>query len=286
MSSVNSQFRQTSPKFPWIYKTQMKNFRTSVFETNSSSTHSVSIYAATKGLYDTIPPNEEGVIHLEGDDFGWEWQSYNDSLIKANYAAIFSRKSPVYRDMLIEVIKDHTGAKEVTFGEAGYIDHQSDLSEGGDAIKAFDTPVTLKNFLFHPESWLFTGNDNEGNPPNFYDVEFGILYTHEVSIEGCSLTEKVEEIPEGENLEEIIARIMGSYPGTRDYNSSRPAFEFINWDRKTPEGVKFNSLEKMSEGIITLYKTKQVYKGNGLQGSYLGEKILESKQLKFTINKL
>jgi len=264
----------------------MKNFRTSVFETNSSSTHSVSIYAATKGLYDTITPNEEGVIHLEGDDFGWEWQSYNDSLVKANYAAIFSRKSPVYRDMLIEVIKDHTGAKEIIFGESGYIDHQSDLSEGGDAEKAFDTPITLKNFLFHPESWLFTGNDNEGHPPNFYDVEFGILYTHEVSIEGCSLTEKVEEVPEGEDLEEVVARIMGSYPGTRDYNSSEPVFEFINWDRKTPEGVKFNSIDKMSEGIVTLYKTKRVYDRKGPQGSYLGEKIVDSKQLKLTINKL
>jgi hypothetical protein len=253
----------------------MKNFRTSVFETNSSSTHSISIYNATKGVYDTIVPMENGVIELTGGDFGWEWEKYNDALTKANYAALFAQDDKAMTDMLVEVIKEHTGAKEIDLSQLeGYIDHQSDLREGGDAHKAFDTPQILKNWLFHPESWLFTGNDNDSDPPNFYDVEFGIMYTHEVSIEGVSLSEKTEDVPEGETLGEIISRLMAFYPES-DY-------KFFFWERKI-NGVEYNGLAKLKDGFITLYKTEFAY---DKKGNYLGESILDSKDIKLTIKKI
>jgi len=157
----------------------MKNIRNKVFETNSSSTHSISIYNAIQGLYDTIVPDSNGVITLTGGEFGWEWEKYNDAITKANYAAVFTLGDRRMTDMLIQVIKDHTGAKEVEIAcsddykspNYSYIDHQSARSEGGDAGEAFSTPQTLKNWIFHPDSWLFTGNDNESAPSNFYDVE-------------------------------------------------------------------------------------------------------------------
>src|SRR5579885_45905 len=91
----------------------MKNIRNKVFETNSSSSHSISIYNATKGLYDTITPDSNGVITLTGGEFGWEWEKYNDAITKANYAAVFALGDQQMTDMLVQVIKDHTGAKEV-----------------------------------------------------------------------------------------------------------------------------------------------------------------------------
>lgn len=68
----------------------MKNIRNKVFETNSSSTHSISISANSKGLYDTIVP-ENKVITLSGGKFGWEWSKFNDLLTKADYAYEYAK---------------------------------------------------------------------------------------------------------------------------------------------------------------------------------------------------
>lgn len=46
----------------------MKNIRNGVFETNSSSSHSISILNNCNGMYDTICPNDDGNIILEGVD--------------------------------------------------------------------------------------------------------------------------------------------------------------------------------------------------------------------------
>ena len=139
----------------------MKNLRSSVFETNSSSTHSISIAPNVNGIYSTIEP-KDGVIVLTGGDFGWTPEDFYDSLTKANYCAIFSESDQNYRNMLIEVIKEHTGAKDVLFQfeEYSYIDHQSGYDEGGYCHDAFKDAGTLKEFIFNPASYLHTDNDN------------------------------------------------------------------------------------------------------------------------------
>jgi len=271
----------------------MKNIRNKVFETNSSSTHSISIYNATQGLYDTIVPNSKGVIALVGGEFGWEWEKYNDAETKANYAAVFAKDNQQMTDMLEQVIKDHTGAKKVDLsGVGGYIDHQSALSEGGDALKAFDTPQTLKNFIFHPESWLFTGNDNDSEPSNFYDVEFGIVYTHQVEVEGSSVVEKVQDEPDEDTLKEILGRIMDRHPlCVRNYNydafeyEEKDNFTFVSWDRKASDGSVYSSFDKIKENKLTLFVTKSVYSSDK-ERNYKGEDVIKSKDIGFTIRKL
>lgn len=159
----------------------MKNIRNGVFETNSSSTHSVSISSGC-AVYDTLVPDDDGNIVLTGGQFGWEWETYTDPQTKANYAAVYCsettestfERAAKYMEMLIKVIKEHTGAKNVVFNlttdweearklgvETSYIDHQSAIYEGGDCDFAFKDEETLKNFLFNPASKLETGNDNE-----------------------------------------------------------------------------------------------------------------------------
>lgn len=267
----------------------MKNVRIKVFETNSSSTHSISIYAASKGIYDTIAPNELGQVVLTGGQFGWEWAQYNDAATKANYAAIFADGDKKMTDMLVEVVKDHTGAKEVVLAfdtsSAGndwsYIDHQSARSEGGDAGKAFDTPKTLKNWIFHPESYLFTGNDNDEEPPNFYDVEFGIEWTHQLEIEDSEMTEKFQAEPSEDDLKEAIGRVMNRHPKyPPDYRTSKKSFSFISWSRKDETGKEYDSFMKMNEGVLVLFKTKE------LRGEAYREQILDSKEIKFNLKKL
>ena len=150
----------------------MKNIRQKVFETNSSSTHSISISNVTNGVYDTIIPDKKGNIYLTGGEFGWEEESYTDPTIKAIYCAIdikadiadTSTQVNKHKKMLTKVICEHTGAKKVIFDfstdynakKYSYIDHQSE----GTSLEAFASEKALKDFIFGPESVLTTDNDN------------------------------------------------------------------------------------------------------------------------------
>jgi hypothetical protein len=167
--------------------------RNSVFETNSSSTHSISIAASSDGVYETLPVNDDGVVVLHGGEFGWEWKQYRDAETKANYCAIDAHSRYCERthyenpdrpndsdeviaarvQMLKEVIMEVTGAKGVVFDFSteynrdnwSYIDHQS----YGTSFDAFESKEALKEFIFNPKSVLRTGNDNDETPDGWYD---------------------------------------------------------------------------------------------------------------------
>ena len=136
----------------------MKNIRFNVFETNSSSSHSISISNTrvislnnSCEILETIIPDDNGVVYLEGGEFGWENLNYHDALSKANYCLIDSIGNQNKLEMLISVIKEVTGAKEVNIDNVnGYIDHQSE----GTSNKAFSSKETLKNFIFNRDSIL------------------------------------------------------------------------------------------------------------------------------------
>jgi len=53
--------------------------RQSVFETNSSSAHSISLGKDTgkQFLLDTLYPDQNGTITLTGGEFGWDWFKEN-----------------------------------------------------------------------------------------------------------------------------------------------------------------------------------------------------------------
>lgn len=178
----------------------MKNIRHSVFETNSSSTHSISIAEDSDGLYETMIPDDDGVITLTGGEFGWEWQVYNDAWTKANYAAIDCCATPSQLEMLIKVIKEHTGAKEVVIEannsyDGSYIDHQS----LGTSAPAFQDEKTLKTFIFSKQSYLFTGNDNDDADEGFYEPP-GMSFACEIKLEGIEKTKKLRFYPDLDTL--------------------------------------------------------------------------------------
>ena len=149
----------------------MKQIRSSVFETNSSSSHSISI-SSTGAIDTTLIPNDDGILLIgpgaNETGFGWEIASYYDAETKAVYAylqALYS-KSQEYMNMLYKVILDQTGADEVIFtlsdsfndDDYGYIDHQSAIYET--PFEPFDSEEDLKNFIFNKSSELQTDNDN------------------------------------------------------------------------------------------------------------------------------
>lgn len=90
----------------------MNNIRKSIFETNSSSSHSITI-ANNSGILETITPDSNGNIFLKGRPFGWKWEKYNDPSTKAIYCYIDCWDAAYKKDMLREVIIEHTGAKEI-----------------------------------------------------------------------------------------------------------------------------------------------------------------------------
>ncbi len=240
------------------------NIRHNVFETNSSSTHSISINNSVKSIYDTLIPDTDGVIRLTGGEFGWEWESYNDPMTKANYCAMDQCNHKTNLDMLVEVIKEHTGAVDVDVSNInGYVDHQS----VGTSHDAFVSKETLKNFIFSPESWLFTGNDNSSAPPNFYDVEFGIEYLYELSVEECSLTWKFQSKPDNEEL----ARCLRDILGTRETRQYHIASEWVD--------EKDNSFSHIDDGIVVLFDEEHNYSTNV-------RTIRDRKNLKFFLKKI
>lgn len=145
-----------------------KLIRNSVFETNSSSCHSISI--GESDVYDSVIPDENGEIVLEPMEFGWEQERYNDAYTKMVYIWIYindwsGRNEDEFMETFQRVVCSHTGATRVIMHKTnsewypyGYIDHQS--VEGNEYHYLFNDDQTLKQFLFDPKSWLVTDNDN------------------------------------------------------------------------------------------------------------------------------
>lgn len=224
--------------------------RHDVFETNSSSSHSISVAGSSKEfVLDTLYPDQHGKIQLTGGEFGWEWAKYNDALTKANYYAVDCQHDEDKLELLKEVIIEQTGAELVDLKIDGYIDHDSCAV----ARDACPTKEDLKDFIFNKNSWLFTGNDNSTADPTFYKVpEFKggrmILpqYRFELKIEGYEKTTKFEEMPTEDELSSAFNSMLQSVyltdSGYFDDDMSIMAqlqrntdrcFQFNDWKRKT-----------------------------------------------------
>jgi len=136
-----------------------RQIRRNVFETNSSSTHSLCI---TKN---DVLNQKVNSLHLSTGEYGWEWELYKNSGDKANYLYTALMYLEREEDLAKFIgILDNNGI-EVTFSEKsdeywenGYVDHADDLS---DFIKDVLTDENkLMRFLFSSESYVQTGNDN------------------------------------------------------------------------------------------------------------------------------
>lgn len=152
----------------------MTTERHGVFETNSSSSHSISIDENTMMLDTSLIPNEDGQLIIAGESFGWEWAKYNDARTKAQYCFADSHGNESRMNMLKELLMEQTQAKEIVFpGESedrwngpggASVDHES----SGTSSEAFASKDSLRAFIFNMNSILYTGNDNGSAPLNFY----------------------------------------------------------------------------------------------------------------------
>lgn len=185
--------------------------RPNVFETNSSSCHSLSIADDTKEfVMDTIYPNQDGIVTIYGGEFGWEWFKHNDAQTKADYAAQMFYYDETTLETIKEVIMEQTGAEDVIFKlEDGYIDHDSH------GIVPSDKD-SLRNFIFNKNSWLFGGNDNSTPDPTFYhvpEIKDGKMilpkYKYELKIEGLDKSTKFIDKPTDGEFEDAVYALLG-----------------------------------------------------------------------------
>ena len=153
--------------------------RQGVFETNSSSTHAISICEYHSNV--ELPE----VIKFESNqEFGWEFENYTDVYSKANYlwlAICYMYDTPKDEDKFLEAkatltqylerIGVRAEFEKIDYKESpwnpekrylemeGYIDHPEDLYEMVDAL--LEDPELLYGYLFNDHSMVSTGNDND-----------------------------------------------------------------------------------------------------------------------------
>lgn len=152
-----------------------KVIRPNVFETNSSSTHSLVLSEAGNLLEQPFSDviTKQGVVTVEGGEFGWDIETFTNVHDKLSYlytdamlsASEKSEPDPETNDklrMLVDAVKEHTGlvlgfSHNSGYWEFGYIDHQS----VGLCADVWSKGVEgVKQFLFDPSSYFETDNDS------------------------------------------------------------------------------------------------------------------------------
>ena len=251
----------------------MKKIRKGVFETNSSSTHSLTI-ESTSFLMDTIIPDGEGVVTIKPGDYGWQWERFNDAYTKASYALTgvqyVSNKEEALTN-LKEVIQKHTLCEKINLIDGnenthaipqdsddydnedyGYIDHQS-IGEGKVEPLLFDKEK-LHNFIFNKNSWLFLGNDNSRPPNKFYHVS-GLKYNWKLTFPDYPRITEWEFINYPSD-EEILGAIKEmSLMFEKRGGKYKPQENYSNWSSRS-EYFEYSRNSKVDEKTISFFSNK------------------------------
>lgn len=165
----------------------MRSIRNGVFETNSSSTHSLSIRKSDKGLYPktSLVVEEDNRIHVLLGEYGWEYEKYNRPIEKLAYLCTMCLETDGRWAESVEKFYECDGFKmindaiaeycncdgiqidsELTYeyervsSETAYIDHQS--CEDYYSVKSYldDYGVGVVEFVFDSSVTVITDNDN------------------------------------------------------------------------------------------------------------------------------
>ena len=149
-----------------------KQIRKNIFETNSSSTHSIVIGNNGEDIYADLPKQ----LEFHGDEFGWEHELHTDTQSKANYlftSLIYTHDPYGYMERIKEILSKW--GIEATFDEivkkkydSGYVrydtangDYVDHGDENTDLVKALcEDEALLMNYLFSDGSYVETSNDN------------------------------------------------------------------------------------------------------------------------------
>jgi DNA polymerase sigma len=158
----------------------MKQVRNMVFETNSSSTHSITL-TGLKDYYD-IPTH---TLNIEFGEYGWEQERYYSVRSKLSYVftmiqykifyyeptdekdLYFEITNSKYAKWIREMVKDfceqeiEINKNYSTYYPCGYIDHQStDILDDFWSDDENEFKKNMKEFIFNSKYGFVTDNDN------------------------------------------------------------------------------------------------------------------------------
>lgn len=166
----------------------MIKIRKSVFETNSSSTHSICV-AHTDDY--KVPKK----LHFGFGEFGWERRTLRSTKQKANYlytGLIHNKRSgdamrviEQVKSLGVDVTYEPPMYSEVVYNDRtyqkcnnpGWVDHGDLLTPWLDDI--VNNKDHLFRYLFSELSFVITGNDH-----NEHDVQVNVVYPHTVWYKG------------------------------------------------------------------------------------------------------
>ena len=157
----------------------MRQIRKHLFETNSSSTHTIVIANDSDDEFKNNLPQK---IVFDVGEFGWEFKRYDDKQTRADYlfTAIICNNMcdkylPIIKQTLekwdVEAIFPDISKKKCTYSNIEYdvladdenrwycIDHCDELREFIEMV--CNDEVLLMNYLFSEKSLIATGNDND-----------------------------------------------------------------------------------------------------------------------------
>ncbi len=130
----------------------MRKIRKGVFETNSSSVHSLTI--GSSNIEKTVDLNQFEV-ELGSGKYGWGYEELTSWMEKADYFGVEARDSDTKRNMLETVLKMGFPNIAIEYSQSGYIDHQS----RGDIWNKIESVDGLHDVIFG-DSVIIISSDN------------------------------------------------------------------------------------------------------------------------------
>ena len=138
--------------------------RNKVFETNSSSTHCITVSDRNNGKYDlpiTVKPDWYG-------EFGWQWETWSSIEEKLAYMIrcliAYDYTKETLQDK-IKPIQEKLHSLGIDFElptyddwQDGYVDHEDWYQE--EMADIYNNDSDLLNFLLSENSYIEGGNDN------------------------------------------------------------------------------------------------------------------------------
>ncbi len=165
----------------------MIKIRKSVFETNSSSSHSLVVSKRDRGYDYDLPVDENGILTIPFGEFGWGPAVLNTPIEKLSY--LITDRGP-YRydddnyswDTLMERVKEDANineiikvvkaacpkVKEIEFSPAssyyplGYVDHDS-------CGTSYHNGLSIEEIAFNKSVIIIIDNDNSCNFEDYFE---------------------------------------------------------------------------------------------------------------------
>lgn len=206
----------------------MKTIRPNVFETNSSSEHTI-CFPCASACENLNPAPQTLAAHGEGE-YGWGYDVLDTPYSLLDYWLVAIKDTGMdYEPEKRQAVIDYFATKQITLeipesvdNMIGYIDHQSVDSNCRLLAGFIDNPEALFKFVFCPETKIIIDNDNRQPMKNYlyrlfrpvieHLSEWKVAYICSILIVGtiCSIVYCYEPAPEPDTYQ-----ICPKYSGNR-----------------------------------------------------------------------